>query len=88
MAGIVQQAAIRSEIQEVLAERIVEHEGELVDFEHEVEQGDLNVVATVQSVERISEASVDAIALALKERLERPVSLEVITLPVVRSSEQ
>jgi uncharacterized hydrophobic protein (TIGR00271 family) len=87
MAGIVQHAATRSEIQEVLMEQMVAHEGELVDFEHQVEQGDLRVVATVQSVDRISRASVDAIALALNERLDRPVSLEMITLPVVRSSD-
>jgi F0F1-type ATP synthase delta subunit len=67
---------------------MVAHGGELVDFEHQVEQGDLKVVATVQSVDGISGASVDAIASALRERLDRPVSLEVITLPVVRSSDQ
>jgi uncharacterized membrane protein len=88
MAGVVQHTATRREIQEVLAQEMVAHEGKLVSFEHQVEQGDLRVVTTVQSVDGITEASVDAMALALRERLGRPVSLEVITLPVVRSSEQ
>jgi uncharacterized hydrophobic protein (TIGR00271 family) len=88
MAGVVRQTATRREIQEVFTQQMVAHEGELVSFEHQVEQGDLKVVATVQSVDGITGASVNAMASALRQRLGRPVSLEVITLPVLRSSEQ
>jgi uncharacterized hydrophobic protein (TIGR00271 family) len=88
MAGIVRHAATRSEIQEVLTEQLMAHAVELVDFEHQLQQEDLKVIATVQSVDRMTGATVDAMASALSERLDRPVSLEVITLPVVRSSQR
>jgi uncharacterized hydrophobic protein (TIGR00271 family) len=88
MAGIVRHAATRREIQDVLTEQMVAHEGELIDFEHQLQQEDLKVIATVQSVDGMTGAWVDAMASALRERLDRPVSLEVITLPVVRSSQQ
>ncbi|MGD2147252.1 MAG: TIGR00341 family protein [Anaerolineae bacterium] len=87
MAGIVRQSATQRAIQQVLTQQLAAHEGELVSFEHQVEQGDLWVSATVQTVDGITAASVDAIASALRNRMDRPVTLEVVTLPVVRSSE-
>jgi len=59
----------------------------LVDFEHETEKGRLAVVATVRSVDPLGKPAVDEMAAALRERLNRPVALEVVTLPVVRSSD-
>jgi uncharacterized hydrophobic protein (TIGR00271 family) len=86
MADIVRHAATRREIQEVLTEQMVAQAGQLVDFEHHLQREDLRVVATVQSVDGMTGAAVDAMAAVLSARLDRPVSLEVITLPVVRSS--
>jgi uncharacterized hydrophobic protein (TIGR00271 family) len=85
MAGIVQHADTRNEIREVLMERMDAWEGQLVDFEHETAQGRLLVVATVRSVDPLEASAADEIAEALEERLDRPVMLEIVTLPVVRS---
>lgn len=85
MAGIVQHADTRLEISRVLTEQVDARQGELVDFEHRAENGRLVVVATVRSVDPLERPSVDAMARALGERLDRPVTLEVITLPLVRS---
>jgi len=87
MAGIVRQSATQRAIQQVLTQQLAAHDGELVSFEHQLEQGDLRVSATVQSVDGITTASVDTMASALRNRMDRPVTLEVVTLPVVRSSE-
>jgi F0F1-type ATP synthase delta subunit len=46
------------------------------------------VIATVRSVHPLDQESVDAIAMALSERLNHPVTLEVIVLPVTRSRGQ
>lgn len=85
MAGIVRQADTRNQIQQVLTERVAPHEAQLVDFEHRVDPQRLAVVATVRALEPLEPASIDAIAAALRERFDRPVTLDVITLPVVRS---
>jgi uncharacterized hydrophobic protein (TIGR00271 family) len=87
MAGIVQRSNTRNEIRQVLTERVDTRDRELVDFEHQTEQGRLLVVATVRSVDPLQELAVDDIAAALRGRLGRPVTLEVVTLPVVRSQE-
>jgi uncharacterized hydrophobic protein (TIGR00271 family) len=87
MAGIVQRSNTRNEIRQVLTERVDTRDRELVDFEHQTEQGRLLVVATVRSVDPLQEPAVDDIAAALRGRLGRPVTLEVVTLPVVRSQE-
>lgn len=85
MAGIVRQAETRNQIHQVLTEHVGPGEAELVDFEHRVEQERLVVVATMRAIDPVEPASVDAIAAALRERFGRPVMLDVITLPVVRS---
>jgi F0F1-type ATP synthase delta subunit len=45
------------------------------------------VVATVRSIDPLQEPAVEDIAAALRSRLGRPVTLEIVTLPVVRSQE-
>jgi uncharacterized hydrophobic protein (TIGR00271 family) len=87
MGGIVRDTARHHTIQEVLQEQMTAQGRELVDLEHRTEQGRLLVVATVRSVDQLEEPVVDSIAGALRGRLERPVTLEVVTLPVVRSSD-
>jgi len=85
MAGIVRHADTRQEIREVLTESMVARDGQLVEFEHQVQQDQLLVVATVRSVEPLPGSAADEIASSLRERLNRSVTLEVVTLPVVRS---
>jgi uncharacterized hydrophobic protein (TIGR00271 family) len=85
MAGIVRHADTRQQIREVLAQSMAAREGELVEFEHQAQQDGLLIVATVRSVEPLQGPAADEIASSLRERLERPVTLEIVTLPVVRS---
>ncbi len=87
MGSIVRDTARQRSIREILREEMTAQDRELVEFEHRTEEGELVVVATVRSVEPIGEPTVDDIALALRERLNRPVALDVVVLPVVRSQE-
>jgi uncharacterized membrane protein len=87
MGGIVQRANTRNEIRQVLTERLDTQDRALVDFEHQTQQERLLVVATVRSIDTLQEPAVDDIADALRAHLGRPVTLEVVTLPVVRSQE-
>lgn len=85
MAGIVRHAETRNEIRAVLTERMDAQDGELVDFEHRAEGERLVVVATMRSVDAVEEPVVNTVAAVLRERFDRPVTLEIVTLPVVRS---
>jgi uncharacterized hydrophobic protein (TIGR00271 family) len=86
MSGIVQDTALRQEIQLVLEERARFEEAELVDFEYRTDEDNLVVVATIRSVEALDQAMVNAAADALSEHLNRPVTLEIITSPLIRST--
>ncbi len=85
MAGIVRHADARRHIREVLTEKMAAQEADLVDFEHQIERRHVTIIATVRSVDQLESPTVDRIAGALRETLNRPVTLEIITLPVVRS---
>jgi uncharacterized hydrophobic protein (TIGR00271 family) len=85
MGGIVQDTAMQGAIHEVLSERALAQQGELVEFEYRSEQDGLVVVATLRSAHPIEQVAVDAIAAALRERLDHPVTLEIIALLVTRS---
>ncbi len=87
MGGIVRDTARQRSIQEVLQEEMAANGRELVDVEHRTERERLVVVATVRSVDRLEASLVDSIAEALRERLNRPVTLEVVALPVIRSAD-
>jgi uncharacterized hydrophobic protein (TIGR00271 family) len=88
MGGIVRDTARRNTVQDVLVENVVAQGGDLVEFEYQTEEGELVVVATVRSASPLSREAVDALAAALKERLDQPVTLEVVTLPVTRARGQ
>jgi len=85
MAGIVRQDDTRQQIRQVLTESMAAHDTQLVQFEHQAQQGRLLVVVTVRSVEPMPQAAADEVALALRQRLDRPVTLELVTLPIIRS---
>jgi uncharacterized hydrophobic protein (TIGR00271 family) len=88
MGGIVRDTARRNTVQDVLVENVVAQGGNLVEFEYQTEEGELVVVATVRSASPLSQEAVDALVTALKERVNQPVTLEVVTLPVTRSRGQ
>jgi uncharacterized hydrophobic protein (TIGR00271 family) len=87
MSGIVRDTARRNVIHEALSENVIAQGGKLVDFEFQTEGNELAVVATTRSDHPISQETVDTLAATLEERLDQPVALEVVTLPVVRSTE-
>jgi len=85
MSGIRRTTRERQAIQEELMTEIAASEGELVEFEYRIKQDGLVVIATVRAVTHLDQEEVDATAEKLSERLGRPVTLEVIALPVTRS---
>ncbi|TEU13061.1 MAG: TIGR00341 family protein [Anaerolineales bacterium] len=88
MSGIVQDTAVRQAIQEVLKEQIASQGGELVEFEYREERNELVVIATMRSAQPFDQAAVDHLAEALSGRLDRPMTLEMVMLPVTRSGGQ
>jgi uncharacterized hydrophobic protein (TIGR00271 family) len=85
MGGIVQYADTRNDIRAVLTDSVIAQRAELVDFEHQVENNRVVVAVTVRSVDAIEAPAVDDLAAALRARLNRPVTVEVTTLPIIRA---
>jgi inner membrane protein involved in colicin E2 resistance len=85
MAGILQYADTRDDIREVLTNSVAAQQAVLVDFEHNQKDERMTVLATVRSVDALEESEVEEMAEALQARLDRPVTLEITVLPVVRS---
>ena len=88
MKGITRATTERQTIQEELRTQMAAREGELVEFEYRAKRDNLIVVATMRSVRAVDQEAVDATAASLSERLGRPVTLEVVALPVTRSTGQ
>jgi uncharacterized hydrophobic protein (TIGR00271 family) len=86
MGGIVRETTERQAIQEVLKAQVATQGAELVAFEYRMEQDGLVVVATVRSAQPFDQTAVDHLAEALSERLGRPMTLEVVVLPAIRSA--
>lgn len=87
MGSVVRDTARQQVVQEVLKAEIAAQPWDLVDFEYRTEQNELRVVVTVRAVNDIDRAEAEDIAQALREQLEQPVTVEVVTLPVIRLSE-
>ena len=86
MGGVVRDTAARQVIREVLEVQITSQGGELGEFEYRTDKNGVVVVATVRSVYPLDQATVDATATVLSERLDRPVALDVVVLPAIRSA--
>lgn len=86
MGGVVRDTAARQAIREVLEVQIASQGGELGEFEYRTDKSGVVVVATVRSVYPLDQAMVDATATALSKRLDRPVALDVVVLPAIRSA--
>ena len=61
-------------------------DSQLVSLEVEERESDLLVVATVRSTQSPGKETTDELAGMLSNLLHRPVQLEVVVLPIVRSS--
>jgi uncharacterized hydrophobic protein (TIGR00271 family) len=87
MNSILRDTARQRAIQAVLQEQVVSDDRELVEVEYRPTGGSMLVVATVRSKEPIDQDAVDDAAAALNQRLDQPVILELVTLPVLRSGD-
>ncbi len=88
MSGIARETALQQAIQGVLEESLVAHDEEMVSFDYRQEETSLEIIATVRSPHSADQESVDATAAILEEELEREITLEVVTLPVIRSEQK
>ncbi|MBU1661448.1 MAG: TIGR00341 family protein, partial [Chloroflexi bacterium] len=88
MGGVVRDTAARQVIREVLEVQIASQGGELDEFEYRADKSGVVVVATMRSVHPLDQATVDTTATALSGRLGRPVTLDVVVLPVTSSRGQ
>ena len=86
MAGIVRDAAQEQTTREVISHYLGTTDGQLVSLEIEEKKADLLVIATVRSTQSLGRETADELAGTLSERLRRPVQLEVVVLPIIRSS--
>jgi uncharacterized hydrophobic protein (TIGR00271 family) len=86
MAGIVKDAAQKQVTRETITHYLAIEDGQLTSLEIEKREPDLLVVATVRTTQSFSRETADELAKTLSERLHRPVRLEVVALPVIRSS--
>ena len=86
MAGIVQDTAREQVVRDTITHQLAADEGRLVALEIEQQQEQLLIVATIRSSQLLDAETVNRLAETLSNRLEHPVQLEVVTLPVVRSA--
>jgi uncharacterized hydrophobic protein (TIGR00271 family) len=86
MAGIVRNIAQEQVIREAITHYLETGDGQLVNLEIEERETDVLVVATVRSTQSLGREMADELAEMLSEQLHRPVQLEVVVLPVVRSA--
>ena len=85
MADIVQSATQEQVTREAIAQYLGK-DSQLVSLEVEERESDLLVVATVRSTQSPGKETTDELAGMLSNLLHRPVQLEVVVLPIVRSS--
>jgi len=86
MAGTVQDATQERAVRDTLTHYLTARNSRLVDLEIEQVGADLLVVATVRSAQPSDQETVDTLAEELSGQLGRPVRLEVVVLPAIRSA--
>jgi uncharacterized hydrophobic protein (TIGR00271 family) len=86
MGGIVRDAAQERAIETALDDYLTQEDLHLTALEiSPVKRNELLVVATVRTAGQIDHETVVEMATLLGERLDRPVQLEIVSLPTVRS---
>ena len=88
MSGITRATREQQAIREILEAQMAAQKAELVSVEYQAGQTESLIIATARSIHVLDQETVDAVAAVLSERLDQPVTLEVITLPVTRSQTQ
>jgi uncharacterized hydrophobic protein (TIGR00271 family) len=85
LADIVQDATREQVTRETITHYLENKDGQLVTLEIEKVGTDLLIIATVRSTQSLGREAVDELAEMLSERLYRPVELEIVVLPIIRS---
>jgi len=85
-ASTVQHVAQERAVRDTLTQYLTAQNGRLVDLEIEQVGADLLVVATVRSAQLHYQETVDTMAEEFSGQLSRPVRLEVVVLPAIRSA--
>ena len=86
MAGIVQDSTQEQVARETIAHYLDTQDGQLVSLEIEKREMGLLIIATVRSTQPLDSKTADEVAGTLSDLLRRPVQLEIVILPIVRSS--
>jgi uncharacterized membrane protein len=85
MNGIISQNREEQLIEHILVESPLLEEAQLLDINRSQEKDQLVISATIKSTEVLTQDEVDELALELEKELERPLILDIVTMPVIRS---
>jgi uncharacterized hydrophobic protein (TIGR00271 family) len=85
MKGIIKQTREQQAIERVLLESPLMEDMSIVDIERTQDRNQLLISATVRSSEPLVQETVNELAQALENELNRPLDLDLIILPIIRS---
>ncbi len=85
MNGIIQNSRDDLAIQAVLEDSPFLEEITDLEIDRTRGKGDLLVIATVRSSATLTQGDVDSLKLSIEDKLGQPLTLDIITLPVIRS---
>ncbi len=85
MDGLIKQTREYKAIERILLESPFAEDINILDIERTQSRDKLLISATIRSPQPLDQQIVDNLARALEEELSRPLSLDIITLPVIRS---
>lgn len=85
MNGIIKQTREQKAIERIMLESPFAEDINILDIERTQSRDKLLISATIRSPKPLDQQSVDDLARALEEELSRPLTLDIITLPVIRS---
>jgi len=85
MNGIIKQTREQNTIERVLNESLLAEEFSILDIESNRTGDQLLISATIRSREPLDQETINALALALENALNRPLVLDIISLPTIRS---
>ena len=85
MNGIIKQSRQIQTIERILQESDHMADVYLLDIERTITEGEMLISATVRSDTKLEQFVVNDLATNLEEHLNQPLTLEIITLPIIRS---
>jgi uncharacterized membrane protein len=85
MNGIIKQTREQQTIERVLLESPLTEDMSIINIERAQSRDKLLISATVRSTEPLDQETVNDLAIALENELNRPLDLDIIFLPTIRS---